>query len=150
MKKIICAPLLSLAFATLVLSSCDKDGDNTPAKTKTELMTNGAWKFESATAAGFPIPTTDPRIECLVDNTITFTNATTGVIAEGANICAPSTAGNFTWSFQNNESTIQFSAPLLPGTSPTFNIVSLTETKLVISQTVDFPPPMLVEITFKH
>jgi len=149
MKKFILTPIFSLTMVLFVLTSCDKDGDNTPAKTKTELMTNGTWKFQSATAAGFDISSA-PQLACFIDNTITFSSVTAGNISEGAVICAPSTAGNFTWGFANGETEIQFSAPLIPGSSSTFTIVSLTETNLVLSQSVNLPPPTVVTVTFKH
>ncbi|HEV7780916.1 MAG TPA: lipocalin family protein [Chitinophagaceae bacterium] len=149
MKKYIFTPLLSLTLVLFALVSCDKDDDTPAPKTKTELITSGTWKFQSASAGGVDISTA-PQIACFVDNTITFSSATAGSISEGAVICAPTTAGPFTWNFATGETELVLSGPLIPGGTNTFTIVSLNETNLVVSQNVNFPPPTLITITFKH
>ena len=65
----------------------------------------------------------------------------------------PTTAGNFTWAFQNNETELMMSAGLFPAGSGLFNIVTLNETTLVVSQNVFFPPSptaILVVATYIH
>ncbi|MBL0154811.1 MAG: hypothetical protein IPP93_15545 [Chitinophagaceae bacterium] len=144
--------IIALTFAGFAgLSSC-KQNDTPPPPTKTELMTRMPWFFLSASAGGTDVSNT-PQLTCFKDNTNTF--ATTGqfTINEGVNVCSPSTAGNFTWSFMTSETELNLSAPLFPGGSGTFTIVSLTTDNLVLSQNVTIPPsptPVLVTFTFKH
>ena len=107
------------------------------------------WVFQSASAGGTDVSNV-PQLACFKDNTLTFTSSTAGNINEGANICAPSTAGAFTWNFTAGETVLNLSATIIPGGNSAFTIVSLNETNLVVSQNVNFPPLTLVTITFKH
>ena len=135
------------ALALVGFTGCDKDDDDTPAKTKTELLTQSSWKFQSATASGTDI-TNNPAILCIKDDVISFSSNGTGTVVEGVNICTPTTAGSFTWSFQTNETMIVMSSVLFPGGSGTFTINSMTETTLTISQNVTFPGfPSAVPVT---
>ncbi len=150
MKKLlpILTAVLSLAFC---ISSCSKGGDSNPPKSNTELLTQNSWKFSAASAGGVDVSgSVDP---CYKDNVITF-NASGGGgnVNEAAIVCAPSTAGNFTWSFQNSETDLNISASLFPGGSGTFDIISLTETTLVIAQDMTIPPfpTTNVRITLVH
>jgi len=147
LKSILAIILLPVFF----FSACSKSSDNPPPKTKTELLTQGSWKFDHATAGGTDISNT-PQLACYKDNTMTFSSSFTGTITEGANICAQPAPATFTWSFQNNETTLRFSFSLILGGSQDFTIVSLTETNLVLSQqmTIAPLPPTTVEVTFKH
>lgn len=153
MKKQIFFLSACLSLVILSIPACQKD-DNTPApKTKTQLLTQSSWTFEKATAGAFgDVSAQIPA--CYKDNVFTFVSNGTGNVNEGANVCAPSTAGAFTWAFLNNETTLNISATLFPGGSSTFTIVSLTETNLVMSQPVTLPPPIsttvTVETTLKH
>ena len=150
MKKL----LLSLLTLTVMVSlfSCDKDngGDN-PDKTKTELLSQQSWKFSSATAGGTDVSAFVD--DCYKDNIITFSaSGGTGNVNEGANVCSPTTAGAFTWSFQSGETELQISASLFPGGSGNFEVISLNETTLVIAQdlTIAPAPPTNVRITLVH
>lgn len=140
--------ILTLALAGLTsLSSC-KQSDTPPPPTKMELMTRMPWFFQSATASGTDVSST-PQLACFKDNTNTFATSGSFTITEGAIVCAPSTAGNFTWSFMTNETELNLSAPLFPGGSGTFTIVSLTTDNLVLSQNVTIPPsPTAIPVTF--
>lgn len=141
--------LVTISAITLFLfSTCGKD---VKVKTKTDLITQSSWKFDRATAVGLgDISSQVPA--CIKDNIYVFASNGTGTINESANVCAPSSAGVFTWSFQNNETMLQLSAALFPGGSSSFTLVSLTEINLVISQlmTIAPMPPTTVEITLKH
>ena len=141
--------LITISAITLFLfTTCGKD---TKVKTKTELITQSSWKFDKATAVGLgDISSQVPA--CIKDNIYVFASNGTGTINESANVCAPSSAGTFTWSFQNNETMLQLSAALFPGGSSSFTLVSLTEINLVISQlmTITPLPPTTIEITLKH
>lgn len=146
----------------LVLGSCQKDGSSSnTAKTKTELITSSSWKYNDAKIdtdnngtgdvslpAGFIEP-------CQTDNKITFTSNGAGTVDEGPTKCdaADPQSIPFTWSFTNNETTINFSSALFAGIGGDFKIISLTETDLIISQQVTIPPsPIAISIvaTFKH
>lgn len=138
-------PVLLMVSAGLV--SCSK---GSKAKTKTELLTQASWKFDKAVAVGIGDISSQVQA-CLKDNIITFQSNGNGSVDESTNVCTPSTAGSFTWSFQSNETVLQVSTTLFGG-SGTFDIVSLTETNFVLSQVMTFPPlpAMTVEITLKH
>lgn len=141
-------------FAVLGIIGCNKDnGDDTPPpKTNTENISASSWKFQSASAAGTDI-SSNPQLACFVDNVITFNSSLTGNIDEATVICAPSTAGAFTWSFQASETMIQLSTALFTGGSNTFTIVTLNGTNLVLSQNVVIPPSVTaipVTVTLKH
>lgn len=132
--------------------SCGKDETPTPTKTNTELISQSPWKFQSAIANSIDVSSAS-QLACFIDNIVTFSSGPTFTINEGPIICTPSTAGTFTWSFQSGETQLQLSAPLFPGGSSTFTIVTLNSTNLVISQNVTIPPsltPILVVFTFKH
>ena len=107
------------------------------------------WVFLSASASGSDVSNA-PQLTCFKDNIMTFTSATAGNINEGTTICAPSTAGPFTWNFSANETLLNLSGTIIPGGSGTFTVVSLNETNLVVSQNVNFPPSVLMTVTFKH
>ena len=138
-----------LGILCLVLASCKKSGH---VKTKTELITQSSWKFDHATSSGVDISSQIPA--CYQDNVVAFVSNGTGTVDESTNVCSPSNAGSFTWSFQSNETMLHLSTTLFSGGSGDFTIVSLTETNLVVSQTVILPPPPGVQvtaiITFKH
>lgn len=139
--------LISAAF----ISGCDKN-DDPPAKTKTELLVQAGWKFQSATASGTDI-SSNPAIACIKDDVVTFTSAGGGTITEGAIVCSPTTAGNFTWNFQDSETKLVMSLGLFPAGSGTFTIVTLNETTLTLSQDVTIPPsPVAVPVvaTYVH
>ena len=137
MKKQFFLNLSVLVLTFLFITGCEKDDDPAPAKTKTELLAQGNWKFSSATVGGSDVSAFLQA--CQKDNTLTFVSAGTGTIDEGATKCDagdPQTSP-FTWSFQNNETVLFISATLFAGGSSTFNLVTLTETQLVVSQNVD-------------
>lgn len=139
--------LISAAF----LSGCDKN-DDPPAKTKTELLVQAGWKFQSATASGTDI-SSNPAITCIKDDVVTFTAAGGGTITEGAIVCSPTTANSFTWVFQDSETKLVMSSGLFPAGSGTFTIVALNETTLTLSQDVTIPPsPVAVPVvaTYVH
>jgi hypothetical protein len=144
--------ILIISFSsTFLFSACSKSDDNPSPKTKTELLTQGSWKFDHATAGGTDISNMS-QLTCYKDNVMTFSTNFTGTITEGANVCTSPAPANFTWSFQNNETTLRFSFTLFQGGSSDFTIVSLTEANLVLSQqmTIAPLPPTTVEVTFKH
>ena len=147
--------LLTLTALLFFIAACGKDKDDTPAKTKTQYITQSTWKFDKATANGNDVSNL-PMFTCWKDNIVTFASTTegsgTGTIDEGANVCSPSSAGAFTWSFQTNETILFMSTPVIPTGSSNFLIVTLNGTNLVVSQDVNVPPFGMqnVVVTFKH
>jgi Lipocalin-like domain len=151
MKKQLLFLLAIITAIVIYLPACQKDDPATPA-TKTEIVTRSPWVFQSATASGTDVSNT-PQLACFKDNIITFSSNGNYTVNEGAVICAPSTAGTNTWSFQTNETQLVLAAALFPGGSGTFDIITLNETNLVVSQNVTIPPsPTAIQVifTFKH
>jgi hypothetical protein len=133
------------------LPACKKDSNNDKPKTNTDLLTLNAWKFSSATATGFgDISSQIP--DCYKDNSYTFSSTGQGSVNESTIVCSPSSAGPFTWNFANNETELHISTPLFAGGSSDFTIISLSETSLVVSQTMTVAPlpATTVQITFVH
>lgn len=153
--------ILLVALVT-VLGSCQKeDSSGSTSKTKTELITSSAWKYNDAKIDTDNNGTGDVALpagfieSCQTDNTITFTSAGAGTVDEGATKCDSGDPQSipFTWNFTNNEGSINFSSAVFAGIGGDFKIISLTETQLVISQTVTIPPsPIALTIvaSFKH
>jgi len=149
-KHFLCVIILSCLM--VANTGCSKDDDNNPTpKTNTELLTMSTWKFSDAKVGGNSIAAfLDP---CQKDNILTFLAAGTGTAAEGATKCNASDpdSSSFNWSFQTNETVLFVSTPFFTGGSSTFTIVSLTETQLVLSQTITLSGiPQTAEITFIH
>ncbi|MEP6700268.1 MAG: lipocalin family protein [Bacteroidota bacterium] len=140
--------VLALGFI-LIFSSCSKD--NTPPKTKTQLLTQGSWKFKSATTGGTDFSSSLQA--CQKDNILIFVAAGgTGTVDEGPTKCNagdPQTTP-FTWNFQSNETILFISTVLFTGGNSNFTLVSLSETELVVSQDVTIGPTRNVVVTFMH
>lgn len=150
MKKFYYLLLFIPGFILILTISCKKE--EKPEPTKTEYISQSSWLFLSASASGTDV-TNNTALTCFKDNIITFSSIGTFTINEGAVICSPSTAGNFTWSLQSGETKLELSAPLIPGGSSTFDLVTLNSTNLVISQNVTIPPSSTaipVVFTFRH
>jgi Lipocalin-like domain len=132
----------------LIFTHCGKDKDDSPSgKTKKELLTQASWKYEKvdpALAENF-VPA------CLKDNTITFTADGHGTSPDIGTICDPATSTTFDWNFTSGEAKLHISTGVIPGSSPgDFDIVTLNETNLVVSQSVTNPLPATITVTFKH
>jgi hypothetical protein len=139
--------LLLALPALFFLSSCEKEKDADPPKTKTELISTGTWRYSSATVGGI---NADPLLQaCQKDNTLLFVATGTGTVDEGATKCNsgdPQTIP-FTWSFANAEAELNVSATLFTGGSTVFNIITLSESQLVLSQTIN---GQVMIVTFVH
>ena len=153
MKKQIQLLFVLIAANFFIFSSCNKTDNPPPVpKTKTQLLTQGTWKFKGATASGADISSSLQT--CQKDNVITFVSAGTGTIDEGltkCNVADPQTS-SLTWNFATNETILHISATLFSGTGNDFTLISLTETELVVS--IGYAPPVgpiiLIVITFQH
>lgn len=130
MKKLI----LLFVISSLILS-CGKD-DGAKAKTKTDLLCQASWKFSAATVGGADVSSfLQP---CQKDNIVKFNTIGDGSLDEGASKCNsgdPQTT-TMSWSFQSNETQLQISTILFTGGSNLFNVVTLTESQLVVSQNI--------------
>ena len=140
-----------LAFIVFV-TGCGKDNTPPVVKTKTQLLTQSTWKYKSATANGADASAFIQA--CQKDNIYTFVSTGTGSADEGPTKCNamdPQTTA-FTWSFQSNETLLFISTPLFTGGSTTFNLVSISETELVVSQSININPAFtpLIVVTFMH
>jgi hypothetical protein len=160
--------IIFLSAFVIVMSStnsaCKKKYTATPAKTKTELITKSAWKYESAGidsdnngTIDIPIPASGlgSLPACQTDNVSTLVSNGTGTVDEGPSKCAPADpqSAPFTWAFQTNETEINFSGAVVAGQSGVFKIITLNDINLVLSQkrTVPgFTSPVTVIATLKH
>lgn len=138
MKKLFNLFIPGIFLIAVLVSSCQKDNNTpAPAKTKTELITTGTWKFSAATVGGSDASAFLQT--CQKDNIMTFVAAgNTGTIDEGATKCnsADPQTNTFTWSFTSGETILNISATLFTGGSSTFTLVSLSATQLVVSQMI--------------
>ena len=137
MKKQFRFVLASLFTALFFFSSCSKNDNTTPApKTKTQLITQGTWKFSTATVGGTDVSAFLQT--CQKDNILTFAVAGTGILDEGITRCNlgdPQT-NPFTWNFASGETILHISTVLFTGGNSDFTLVSLSETQLVLSQMI--------------
>jgi len=150
MKKQLNFLLLSILFSSTVLISCKKD-DDPDEKTNTELITAGTWRFGAAFIGTADV--SSGLQTCQKDNTMVFAAAGTGTLDEGPTKCnsADPQTVPFTWSFSSNETILNVSATLFTGGSNTFNVVTINESQLVLSQTVTISgTPQNVTVTFLH
>jgi Lipocalin-like domain len=143
-------PILAiLLFSSLCFIACKKS--STHVKTNTELITQTSWKFDNATVSGVDV---SAFLEaCETDNILVFTSTGTGTVDEGATKCNsgdPQT-NPFTWNFTTNETVLHVSTVLFSGGSSDFNIVTLSETQLVLSQNIDVSgSTQNAVVTFTH
>ncbi|MCC7400567.1 MAG: lipocalin family protein [Chitinophagaceae bacterium] len=139
---------LSFILFAAVSQSCKKESKQ---KTKTDLITQAIWKFSTATANGVDVSLL--LQSCQKDNTLSFQANGNGTIDEGATKCNPGDpqSAPFTWSFQNNETSIHASTVWFTGGSGDFTLVSLSETQLVVSQNITIGGnSQNVVVTFTH
>jgi hypothetical protein len=153
MKKQLGFLCVLIAANFFIYSSCNKSDYNPPTpKTKTELLTQGSWKFKSATANGGDA--SGFLSACQKDNIYTFLAAGTGTADEGLTKCngADPQTTSLTWSFLTNETILHINTALFTNTSNDFTLISLSETELVVSTFYTPPvgPVVLVTITFQH
>jgi hypothetical protein len=96
------------AFSVFILTSCKKDD----AKSKTDLLTSGNWKFSanfSKTNNGAWIDYTSAYLPCESDNYVAFRTNGSYESNEGASKCNasdPQVIESGSWKFINNESKI--------------------------------------------
>jgi len=151
MKRYSTLLVCSLIMMAFIYSNCSKSDPPPPPPSNSELLVRSSWKFKSASAQGIgDVSGNIPA--CYKDNLNVFVSNGTGSVNESTDICSPSSAGPFTWSFQANETQLFISTVLFPGGSQTFNFISVSETELRVSQTVTPPlsTPLLITFIFQH
>jgi Lipocalin-like domain len=149
MKNQITTLFTAITALFIVAIGCKKDKDNnTPPtpKTNTQLITQSPWKYDKTepSFAEAAIPA------CMRDNVITFTADGHASSPDIGVICTPSVSDTFDWNFLATETKIHMTAPIIPAGSQDFNIVTLNETNLVVSQSITTPIPATIIVTFKH
>ena len=142
--------LLLSGLVLFLFFSCKEDAPE--PKTKTQLLTQGTWKFSAATANGSDA--SSYLQACQKDNIYTFAAAGTGTMNEGPTKCNagdPQTS-TFNWNWATNETILHINTPLFSGSGNDFTLVSLTETELKVSFTYTPPigPSVLIVATFIH
>ena len=135
-----------------VFYSCSNKDVTPVPKTKTELLTQSSWKFNNAKANGSDA--SGYLQTCQRDNIYTFAASGSGTIDEGPSKCNGSDPQTtpFTWNFASNETIIHISVSLFNNTNNDFDLISLTDTELIVSTyyTPPIGPSVLVTITFQH
>ena len=153
--------VVALIVIGCIAYGCQKDADDGGGnKTKTELISSAAWKYDTAAIDANDDGTTDQALppgfieNCDRDNTITLKKDSTGTIDAGASKCGsePQTT-SFNWQFKNNETVISIPTEVF-GVSGDFTIMELTDTKLRLSKKVTYtvvvPITVTVIVTLKH
>jgi len=144
--------LYLLGFALPLLLACKKEENNSPPKTKTQLLTQSSWRFSSATANGSDA--SGYLQACQKDNIYTFAAAGTGSMDEGPTRCNMSDPQStpFTWNFASNETVLHISTQLFSGTSNDMMIEALTETQLIVTfpYTPPVGPSVMIRAVFVH
>jgi len=149
MQKQLLSLTAIIALSFTFLTGCSNDPDPAP-KSKTELLSQGTWRFSTATSGGTDI--SGALQACIKDNIYTFVALGTGTMDEGATKCNggdPQT-NPFTWNFTSNETVLHVSTVLFPGGSNDFTVVSISETQLIVSQVITIGTPQTVIVTFIH
>lgn len=154
-KKISKKFYLIIAGSILLIASCSKSGSTpTTTKTKSDYIASSTWKYSQAGIDADGNGTIDQPapsslvMPCLTDNTLTFKSDKSGSIDEGASKCDASTpqVAPFTWTLTSSD-TLTLSTPLLTGFGNSAKVREVTDSRLVLSNTVSysgFPVPIVV------
>ncbi len=150
-------PFAALLLLCLSLLSCSKK--DSPGPTKIELLTSATWKFDLTGLDLDKNGTIDADLppgyvqSCDTDNSITFKSDFTGSGDEGATKCDPADpqTDTFTWSFQSNETVINFPSVLIAGITGDFRIKQLTATDFdLLKDVIVSGTTVTVVIELKH
>ncbi len=148
---------MALIGFLFVMSSCEKDS---ASPSTVDLITKAPWKFSKATTGGIDVSAA--LTACVKDNLLTFNagaSVNTGNVNEGPTKCDPADPQqvDFNWLYDESFRKISVtsvgggSVPILPGGSNEFTLVRVSETELVVSQSVTFfGVTQLVEATLVH
>jgi hypothetical protein len=143
----------------IVSAGCQKDDDNkTP--TKTDQLTAKPWKYSTAGVDANNDGTIDTPLPsntfepCELDNLYTFKSDGTGTADEGPLKCEdtdPQTS-SFGWSLSSDQSQIIFTGGGVQGIDGAVKLITLNDSKLAMSQSVDIglPIPVTVVVELVH
>ncbi|RYY14646.1 MAG: hypothetical protein EOO04_29900 [Chitinophagaceae bacterium] len=157
MKRMLQFPVMAVFLVTSLFVSCKKDDDG--PKSNTEKLALAPWKYDKVMVDqdnnGTGDVPGDTQVEdCDKDNLITFKANGTGNIDAGADKCDPQDPQQtaFTWTFKNNETIINFPTAIVEGVDGDVKLISLTESSMVVSKSIDFPPfgSISIILTLKH
>lgn len=148
--------IVAILISSVVFFSCKKN--TVTVATKTELITKGAWKYDDAGADLDKNGTIELSISaqlkpCMMDNTISFSANGTGTVDEGALKCDAASPQTLpvTWSFSNNENSLNLGGAGVLGIGGQFKIVTLTETQLSLSKDTTYQgAPVAFVVQLKH
>lgn len=142
------------------IASCQKDGAKNTEPTKTDVLVQSSWKFDNAGIDTNKDGTIEFDISsqiqaCLKDNTITFTKNNTGTVDEGPTKCDPASPQTLpiTWSFADNETSMNLGGNAIVGVNGKFKLLALTKDKLTLAKDTTVPLlPGTVQLVanFKH
>jgi hypothetical protein len=153
---------LFLLFATMVFTACKKK-DGPP--TKTELLEEKPWVYNTAGVDQDNNNTIDQTLPstymqpCAIDNSYIFKSDGTGTIDEGATKCNTTTpqTSPFSWSFADNETSINLQSTALFGLGGKFKVLVLTDAAFEMRKDttitipgVPIPLPVGIIIKLKH
>lgn len=142
MKQALYTAIACLALVTF--AGCSKD-DGGSSKSRTELITQSSWKYESAGIdadrngiVDSPLPPgmIDP---CEMDNLITFNANGSGLVDEGPTKCnggSPQTVP-FSWSLKDNEQTIVFSGMSFGGLNGDVKLKNISDRQMELHKDVN-------------
>jgi len=140
----------SLMLAAASITACGKDDNPTPGKTKTELITQAAWKFETEgidlDKNGTIEAPSGEVDDCNKDDVFTFNTGGTGIRDEGTTKCEGTDPQSeaFVWQFKDSEKELEFDGHL-------FKLHTLNETSLKGYKDIDtMGISVRVWATFKH
>lgn len=139
---------LTVTALVLTISGCQKEETSSSDRPKTELITDGNWKFSKAISSGINVSAFID--DCFKDNIVSFQVNGNGQLDEGTTKCDnsdPQTVA-FTWNLINNETVLHVSAPLFSGSNTDFELAGLNETELVVSQQVELGSGGSQKVTF--
>jgi hypothetical protein len=142
--------IIKYAFVVVLIGfvvfSCQKDDDKDDNnQNSVQLITSGAWKYDTVTIDynkdGTPdAPGTSFIMACDRDNLITFKSDSTGTVDEGSTKCNSSDpqTTSFKWWFKNS-TTLTTPDPIFAGESGDAKVTVLTSTKLQLQKEVANP-----------
>ena len=141
MKKALIAAIM---VSTIAIASCKKDNDNDKPVTAVDLIASGTWNidtigFDSDKNGSIDTPVPGGFQACELDNTLLFNKDTaTGVFDEGALKCDPADpqTRDFQWQLKNGDSVINFTGNLPGELQGDVNILTLTNTQLIMSKRI--------------
>lgn len=146
--------LLIMAVCVVGFVSCKKDDNSSSSSSDTDLLVQSAWKIDNIGADVTGDGKSDQDItamlpSCIADNTFTFKKDGTGVVAEGATKCDPSSPDSspFSWTLQGK--TLNANIPLIINGNVQLQSISSTSMVLWKDSTLATVPAKII-VTLKH